>query len=218
MLLSVPSYLPYVTVCTIIPSLCYCLYHRTFLMLLSVQSYLPYVTVCTIIPSLCYCLYHHTFLMLLSVPSYLPSSFLWHSPFGHVLSHTSLPHTLTAMYRLISRFEIGYRNFKVTGIAQLLIPIIQAITFWLGCSLDSSRFGSHYMQNDQTGPGPTELLVQWVPLEPFSWVRMPNLEADQSPPTNTEFKNEWSHMFTSLIHLHGVDRDFFSTYSLFAGG
>lgn len=74
---------------------------------------------------------------LLPAPSDLPSYLFWHCPSGHILSRSCLSHRITALRRLISLsrlisgLEIGYRNFKDTGIAQLLIVIIKVITFWL---------------------------------------------------------------------------------------
>jgi hypothetical protein len=128
----------YVIVCTVmllsVPS-CYCVYRH--------------VTVCTVmllsVPS-CYCLYHHIFLILFMTLS-LRSRFV-----AQLLVTQKTPN-FTVLYRLISRLEMRYRKYKGTGIDQLLIVIIQTITFRLGCSLDDSRFGSHYRPDDQTGPG-----------------------------------------------------------------
>ena len=61
-------------------------------------------------------------------------------------------------------------------------------------------------------PGPTETLVQWYRLGPCFWIRVPNLEADQSPPASAEVNKEWRCAFTTLIHPHGADRDFFFFY------
>jgi hypothetical protein len=39
-------------------------------------------------------------------------------------------------------------------------------------------------------------------------------EVNHSPPSSAEVKNEWSCTITSLIYLHGVDRDSF-TYTFY---
>jgi len=41
-------------------------------------------------------------------------------------------------------------------------------------------------------------------------IKRPGLEADHSPPTSDEIKNEWSYASTTPTHLHGVYRDNFS--------
>jgi len=44
--------------------------------------------------------------------------------------------------------------------------------------------------------------------------KRPGLEADHSPPTSDEMKNEWSYASTTPTHLHGVYRDNFSCSKL----
>jgi hypothetical protein len=47
--------------------------------------------------------------------------------------------------------------------------------------------------------GPTKPPIQWAP-----GVKRPGGEADHSPPSSAEVKNEWSCISTPPIHLHGM--------------
>jgi hypothetical protein len=55
-----------------------------------------------------------------------------------------------------------------------------------------------------TALGPTQPPVQWVPGVLSSAVKQPGREADSSPPSSAESKNEWSYTSSPTIHLYGV--------------
>jgi hypothetical protein len=52
--------------------------------------------------------------------------------------------------------------------------------------------------------GPTQPTIQWVPGILSLGVKRPGREADHSPPSSAEIKNEWSYTSTPPTCLHGV--------------
>jgi hypothetical protein len=56
----------------------------------------------------------------------------------------------------------------------------------------------------RTTLGPTQPPIQWVPEALSLGVKRPGIEADHSPPSSAEVKNEWSYTSTPPIRLHGV--------------
>jgi len=52
--------------------------------------------------------------------------------------------------------------------------------------------------------GPTQPPVQWLPRTLTTGVKRPRREADHSPPSSAEVKNERSYTSTYPIILHGV--------------
>jgi hypothetical protein len=56
----------------------------------------------------------------------------------------------------------------------------------------------------RTALGLTQPPIQWVPGTLSLGVKWPGREADHSPPSSCEVKNEWSYTFTPPIRLHGV--------------
>ena len=70
-----------------------------------------------------------------------------------------------------------------------------------------------YSRNFQTNPVTRLTFLQWVPGS-FSGVKRPDREADHSPPSSTEVKNEWS--YTSIpVFLRGVHKDTFTFYFMY---
>ena len=63
---------------------------------------------------------------------------------------------------------------------------------------------------------PTQPSVRWVPGSPSPVVKRPEREADLTPTSSAEIKNEWSCTYTPDIRLDGADRDNFTfIFSLF---
>jgi hypothetical protein len=60
--------------------------------------------------------------------------------------------------------------------------------------------------------GLTQPPIQWVPGALSLEVKWPVCEADHSPPSSAEVKNEWRYTSTSPIHLN--HRDNFNFYLL----
>jgi hypothetical protein len=56
----------------------------------------------------------------------------------------------------------------------------------------------------RTALGSTQPPIQWVPGALSLGVKRPGSEADHSPPSSAEVKNEWSYTSTPPIRLHGV--------------
>jgi hypothetical protein len=56
----------------------------------------------------------------------------------------------------------------------------------------------------RTALEPTQPPVQWVTVVLSLGVKRPEREADHSPPSRAEVKNEWSYTATPLIRLSGV--------------
>jgi hypothetical protein len=56
----------------------------------------------------------------------------------------------------------------------------------------------------QTGSGPTQLPIQWVPRTPFPGVKWPGREADQSPLSNSKLNNGESYFHFHIPHLQDV--------------
>ena len=54
---------------------------------------------------------------------------------------------------------------------------------------------------------PTQSPIQSAP-DSFFDTKWQGREADHSSVSIAEFKNEWSYISTSVVYLHGVDRDF----------
>jgi hypothetical protein len=52
--------------------------------------------------------------------------------------------------------------------------------------------------------GSTQHPIQWVPGALSLGLKLPQREADHSPPSSVEVKNEWRYTFTPPIRLHGV--------------
>jgi hypothetical protein len=51
---------------------------------------------------------------------------------------------------------------------------------------------------------PTQPPIQWLPEALSLMVKRPDREADHSPPSSTEVKNEWSYTFIPPIRLYSV--------------
>jgi hypothetical protein len=49
-----------------------------------------------------------------------------------------------------------------------------------------------------------QLPIQWVPSAVSLGVKLPEREADHSPPSSAEVKIAWGHTSTPPIRLHGV--------------
>jgi hypothetical protein len=56
----------------------------------------------------------------------------------------------------------------------------------------------------RTALGPNQPPIQWIPGALSLAVKRPGREADHSPPSSAEVKNEWSYTSTPRIRLHGV--------------
>jgi len=56
--------------------------------------------------------------------------------------------------------------------------------------------------------GPTKSPIQWAP-EFFPKSEWPRHEADHSPPSTDEIKNEWSYTSASPTHPHGTNSNTF---------
>jgi hypothetical protein len=56
----------------------------------------------------------------------------------------------------------------------------------------------------RTALGPTQPPVQWIPAALSLGVKQPGREADHSPPSSAEVKNECSYTSTPSIRLHAV--------------
>jgi hypothetical protein len=56
----------------------------------------------------------------------------------------------------------------------------------------------------RTDLGPTQPPIQWVPWALSLGVKRPKHEADHSPPSSAEVKNEWSYTSNPPIRFHGV--------------
>jgi hypothetical protein len=56
----------------------------------------------------------------------------------------------------------------------------------------------------RTALGPTQPPIQWVAGALSLGVKRSGREADHSPPSSSESKNEWSCTSTPQIRLHGV--------------
>jgi hypothetical protein len=52
--------------------------------------------------------------------------------------------------------------------------------------------------------GPTQPPIQWTPGALSVGVKRPGREADHSPPSSVEVKNEWSYTSTPPVCLHGM--------------
>jgi len=63
----------------------------------------------------------------------------------------------------------------------------------------AGNFSLHY--HVQTGLGPTQPPIQWVPGALSPRIKRPGREANYSPPSSAEVKNAWSHIYTSAIRL-----------------
>jgi hypothetical protein len=60
----------------------------------------------------------------------------------------------------------------------------------------------------QTDCSATQPPIQCVPSALSMGIKWLEHEADHSPPSTAEVKKEWSCMFTHLIFLNGLHRDF----------
>jgi len=52
--------------------------------------------------------------------------------------------------------------------------------------------------------GPTQALIQWVPMALSLGVKRPGREVDHSPPANAEVKDAWLYTSTYPTRLHDV--------------
>jgi hypothetical protein len=52
--------------------------------------------------------------------------------------------------------------------------------------------------------GPTQPPNQWLSGALYLGLKQPESEADYSPPSIAEFKNDWSYTSTPPIRLHGM--------------
>jgi len=75
----------------------------------------------------------------------------------------------------------------------------------LGSNPGSVKYLSLF-ENAQTGSG-GPLSGYWLP---FSVVKLRGSDADHSPLSSAEVKNEWSDTSTPAIYLYGVYRDSFT--------
>jgi len=59
-------------------------------------------------------------------------------------------------------------------------------------SMRGTVFGNVFTTVSRPDLGPTQPPIQWVPGTLSMWVKRPGREADHSPPSSDEVKNEWS--------------------------
>jgi hypothetical protein len=70
---------------------------------------------------------------------------------------------------------------------------------------DSRRgLGIFLFTASRTALGPTQPPIQWVPGAPSLGVKRQRREADHSPPSSAQVRNEWSYTSTPAIRLHVV--------------
>ena len=70
--------------------------------------------------------------------------------------------------------------------------------------MDKRFFSSSEIIQTGSGAHPASLFNRYQGL--FPGVRRPERDADHSPPSNAEVKNEWGYSSTPPICFHGVDR------------
>jgi hypothetical protein len=71
-------------------------------------------------------------------------------------------------------------------------------------SIPGSGKEGNFISSSRPALGPTQSSIQWLTMALFSEVKRPRHEADNSSPTNAEFKNAWRDTSTPTIRLHGV--------------
>jgi hypothetical protein len=90
--------------------------------------------------------------------------------------------------------------------------IAQSVQRWaMGWPIGVQGFDSRrelgiflFTSASRTALGPIQPPIQCVPGVLSLRVKRPVREADHSPPSSVEVKNEWSYTSTLPIHLHGV--------------
>jgi hypothetical protein len=88
--------------------------------------------------------------------------------------------------------SISLRPSKGTGIAQ---SVQRWATGWMTGGFESRQGLGIFFFTTASRPdlGPTQLPIQWVPRALSRELKKLGREADHSPPSNAEFKNEWSY-------------------------
>jgi hypothetical protein len=115
--------------------------------------------------------------------------------------------------RYVIRISTDLECFKIRF--SLLSPksLDSSVGIALGYGLDDRGSGVRFAAGAgnfslhchiQTGSGSTQPPIQWVPGAPSLVVKRPGCEADHSPPSSAEVKNEWSYNSTPPVRLHGV--------------
>jgi len=75
-----------------------------------------------------------------------------------------------------------------------------------GVRISAGTFFLAFSNTTTPARGPTQLPVQWVLRDVFSWVKGLGREADHSPPSSAEVKNEWSsEKSLKMKNSHGYD-------------
>ena len=92
---------------------------------------------------------------------------------------------------------------RVVGIATRL----QIRRFGVRIPVETSLFSSPKRPDRLWGP-PSFVFNEY--RRSFQEVNRPGREANHSPPSNTEVKNEWSCISTPPVYLNGVGRDNFT--------
>jgi hypothetical protein len=115
----------------------------------------------------------------------------------------------------ISPFLLVLHNLsiEVTLLNYLRINEFRYIMGWCstGWTIGTLGFDSRrrlgiflFTTASRTALGPTQPPIQWVPGTLSLRVKRQGREADHTPPSSAEVKNEWSYTSTSPIRLHGV--------------
>jgi hypothetical protein len=108
-------------------------------------------------------------------------------------SHLSIPLILCVKS---ANYEVSYYVSKSQDSSVGIATDYRSDDRIIGVQIPAGAGNFSFRHSDQTGSGPTQPQMQWVPGALSPGVKRPGREADHSPPSSTEVKNAWGYTST----------------------